>query len=115
MQKTYEVVLGDKTFTVDAPLTFKQLRIVEPAISKIVELRKNGIVPEAYVEMAKIIVACISRRYPDFTTDALDNTPTTPAELITAFRVIGVASGLMKEAQEGDNALGEAQAEILNP
>lgn len=115
MEKTYEIVLGNKTFTIDAPLTFKQLRVVEPAISKIVELRKDGVVPEAYIEMAKIIIACIQRRVPEFNLAALDDTPTTPEELITAFRTIGVASGLMKEKKPEDVAVGEAQAEIPTP
>lgn len=115
MEKSYQIVLGERTFTIDAPLTFKQLRIVEPAISKIIELRKNGVTEQAYDEIANVILSCVMRKNPEFTRNELDNTQLLPGQVITAFQVIGIASGLMREKTAEDEAVGEAKAETVSP
>lgn len=105
--------LGDKTFQIDAPLTFKQLRIVEPAILRIIDLRKNGATEEAYDKMADVILVCVMKANPEFTRAVLDDTPVTPEQVTNAFHTIGIASGLLKEA--GEPQTGEATAESQNP
>lgn len=115
MTEKHDLVLGDKTFKIDSPLTFKQLRIVEPAILRIIELRRAGATEEAYDKMADVILACVMKSNPEFTRAALDDTPVTPEQVTAAFHTVGLASGLLKPAPEGENKLGEDTAESLNP
>lgn len=111
MTQKHALVLGDKTFQIDSPLTFKQLRIVEPAILRIIDLRREGATEEAYDKMADVILACVMKSNPEFTRAVLDDTPITPEQVTAAFHTVGLASGLLKQAQEGDNTPGEAVAE----
>lgn len=116
MSKKYTLVLGDKTFEIDSPLTFKQLRVVEPAILRIIELRRNGSTEEGYDKMADAILTAVMRNNPEFTRADLDNTGIYMEQVNTAFHIIGVAAGLLKEdVKAGEETPGEAQAETQNP
>lgn len=103
----FTIKLGERAFECDSPLTFKQLRIVEPAISSVL---KNLSTPSAemYDRMADIILTVTMRIDPAFVRANLDDTQITPDDLKDAFKAICMATGLYKPKAEGDGPTGEA-------
>lgn len=112
----HTLTLGDRKFEIVAPLVFEQLRIVEPSLAKIMEMRKASEVPEEsyYNLIANAILTAVGD--PTFTRAELDKTRMTSADLGNAFKTIAFAAGMWREKENGEAASGEAAAETkVNP
>ncbi|MEN6634787.1 MAG: hypothetical protein ABFC56_02950 [Clostridiaceae bacterium] len=110
MTETKQVVLGDKTFDIEFPLTIGQLKIVEPAITRILELNKSGVTPETYAHMITLLEACFAPKYPEMTVEAISKLRVEPSQLLAAYYAIGEASSVIKKLEPGDALMGEAEA-----
>lgn len=110
MTKVHQVVLGEKTFDVEFPLTIGQLKIVEPSITKILELNKTGVTQETYAHMVVALEACLAPKYPEMKVDAIMSLRVEPSQLLEAYYKIGEEAGIIKKLKPGETAQGEAEA-----
>lgn len=110
MTKVHQVVLGEKTFDVEFPLTIGQLKIVEPAITKILELNKTGVSQDTYAHMIVALEACLLPKNPSMNAAEISRLRVEPSQLLEAYYKIGEEAGIIKKLQPGDIAQGEATA-----
>lgn len=108
MQKEYVIKLGERSWTITAPLKFRQLAIVEPSMSVIIGMKAKGETSSLkfYDEVANVILAVLAPLDPAFSREKLDDLPVTPKDLTEAMQIIARAAGMWKEK---DPKLGEDQ------
>lgn len=107
--------LGDREFLFDGPLKLKQLRVIEPLVTSILNTRDNvGVTKmsteDFYKTTSDILVAVISGSDKDFTLDTLNDLPMTGADIVEAIRVISIAAGMWKAPTPGEAQAPQADA-----
>ena len=105
----YQIKLGDKTFTCQSPVRFKQLEIIEPALNEFIAIKREGSGASArmYTAISTIIMAVVSDAEPTFTIEMFRDLRLTGDELGVAVKAIATAAGMYKEIPanqaEGDS------------
>lgn len=101
----FTIKLGEKEWDIDSPLKFKQLRVIEPAMSKIIAMRgaaEGGNTEKFYEEMATVIIAAVNNK--GFDKAQLDELPVKVSDLIAAVQTIAQAAGMWKAPEDGATA-----------
>jgi hypothetical protein len=106
-----KITLGGQEFSVPKPLTFGQLRVIEPLTSGIfAEVKAKGrFSVECYDSIATIIITAVGIANLD--AQKLNAMPLTSAELYEAFKTICDASCMFAKPDPGASQ-GEARASI---
>lgn len=100
----FNLSIGGKSWTIASPLRFKQLRLIEPAMSKIIAMKVSGegTTEKFYDEMANVILAAVMPIDQTFTRAALDDLPVSIGDLTEAVKTIAQAAGMWKAPTSGE-------------
>lgn len=117
MQKEYIIKLGERSWTIAAPLKFKQLSLIEPAMTEIINMKIAGEKTSSrfYDEMANVLLAVITPIDTSFTRASLDDLPVDVADLTSAMQIVARAAGMWKDPKPGEDQPGETPAKPPNP
>lgn len=111
----FTINLGSKEWDIESPLKFRQLRIIEPAMSKIIAMRADadaGKTEMFYDEMAIVILTAINNKA--VTRETLDEMPVKVSDLVSAVQTIAQAAGMWKAPNAGE-APGKAPPNAPSP
>lgn len=111
-----QIILGGKPYKFTAPLMFKQLKFVQPALEKLRgEIKKgNAISEEAYELIAQVVVLTLREDNPSFARITFDAIRLLPNELNNAVTIIVKATSMYVEEAKGESGevTGEASQSI---
>lgn len=99
-KKEYLITLADRKWTITSPVKFKQLQIIEPAITLIRNTRMTGmetIDQKFYDAMANVVLAAVMPQDPSFTRAALDELEFSGEELSNAVKNIARAAVIWQD------------------
>lgn len=114
MKKDCVLTLGDQKWTFSAPLKFRQLAIIEPAMAAITNMKVTNAPTSSkfYDEMANVILAVVVPVDGTFSRAALDDLPLDVDDLSNAVKTIARAGGMWKDPDVDLRKQAEALASL---